>query len=200
MNQNFWDVPCQFPKDESEQDNDEEETTFMQSLSPIREYGDNDEDERKGMFNILTAAQIALAAVMYINNDHQEDSGGWSEKYEKRNDPNTSKKAYGKWNIKGGRPAFGSGLDPKAMTMYEQVKVMSDAIRNNQELMKELRVESLDWWDKHGTKDRSRKSNVKGKSKSNVVINPPVPVCPPLDVDGFGMYGDETAASGHSAV
>ena len=81
------------------------------------------------------------------------------------------------------------------MTMYEQVKVMSDAIRNNQELMKELRVESLDWWDKHGTKDVARKSNVKGKS--NVVINPPVPVCPPLDM-GFGMYSDETAASAAS--
>jgi hypothetical protein len=188
------DLKQAFAKDTSEQDDDQEETSIMQSLSPLGEYGDNEKDKRKGMFYILTAGQIALAAVMYINNDHQEDSGGWSEKYKKRNDPNTDKKAYGKWNIKGGRPAFGSGLDPKAMTMYEQVKVMSDAIRNNQELMKELRVESLDWWDKHGTKDGARKRNVKGKS--NVVINHTVPVCPPLDM-GFGMY-DETAASAAS--
>ena len=167
-----------FAKDHS----DEENETVMDVLSPLPL--DPTLDTRKGMFEFLNPCEIALATVLFINNDHQGDSGGWSKKYEKMHEPGTDRTAYGKWNIKGGKPAFGSGLDPMAMWIYKQVKVMSEAVAYDRDLMEVLRVESLAWWDKQGTRERARKSNVKGKRK--VEISYPVPACPPLGIGGNG--------------
>lgn len=164
------DIKEAFSKSEADQ-----EETLMASLSPNPR---GQQDDRKGVFGVLSPGQIALAAMMFMNNDH---ASGWIKRYEVRHEKSTNRTGYGKWNTKGGKKKFGSGMDPKAMEMYEQVRLLCGAIRRNEELMKALRMESLMWWDEHHVteeKKSKRKSVVKDKSND---MELPVPICPPLE-------------------
>ena len=65
-----------------------------------------------------------MAAVLFMNNDHAH---GWSKRYESRHEKKSDRTGCGKWNIKGGKRKFAIGMEPKAMTMYEQVKLLCES-------------------------------------------------------------------------
>ena len=83
---------------------------------------------------------------------------------------------------------FAIGMEPKAMTMHEQVKLLCEVMRKNEELMAALRVESLNWWDEqHGAEEKKskRKSVLKDENCGYYMEPSDVPKCPPLDGTGY---------------
>lgn len=149
------------------------------------------QDKRKGVFDILSPGEVGLAAVLFMNNDHAH---GWSKRYESRHEKKSDRTGCGKWNIKGGKRKFAIGMEPKAMTMHEQVKLLCEAMRKNEELMAALRVESLNWWDEqHGAEEKKskRKSVLKDENCGYYMEPSDVPKCPPLDGTGYKPYDPE---------
>ena len=96
------DIKEAFSKSEADQ-----EETLMASLSPNPR---GQQDDRKGVFGVLSPGQIALAAMMFMNNDH---ASGWIKRYEVRHEKNGDKKGYGKWNIKGGKKSLEAACTPR---------------------------------------------------------------------------------------